>query len=187
MSVLILRSPIFLALVVALQRNLRRMPPILVAAPRTDERITITNCVSAMGKAISLRRASLVSRLGVVACGFQVHLVISDARHPLFSDVQSLGLFTATVAAGFVVYYLVLAIRKIRQTSGGLTFVDAGRMNPRPRVSVMSITPARRARPRAARRSRARRRSRRAVHAEPRARPCRSRPKSPAACVWRHA
>ena len=116
MSVLIL-VPIFLALVVALQRNLRRMQPILVGAPRTEERITHHELRQAMTKAISLRRALLVSGLWAVACGFQVTtLVIRNARHPLLSDVQSyLNLFTATVAAGLVIYYLVVAIRKIRQ------------------------------------------------------------------------
>ena len=116
MFVLVL-VPIFFALVVALQRNLRRMQPILAGAPRTEERITHHELRQAMTKAMSLRRALLVSVLWAVACGFQVTtLVIRNARHPLLSDAQSyLNLFTATMAAGLFVYYVVVAIRKIRQ------------------------------------------------------------------------
>jgi hypothetical protein len=116
MFVLIL-VPIFLALVVALQRNLRRMQPILAGAPRTEERITHHELRQAMTRAISPRRALLLGALWTVTCGSQVFiLVIRNARHPLLSDVQSyLNLFTATVAAGLVVYYLVVAIRKIMQ------------------------------------------------------------------------
>ena len=117
MFVLIL-VPIFLALVVALQRNLRRMQPILADAPRTEERITHQELRQAMAKAISPRRAFLLGALWAVACGFQVlTLVIRNTRHPLLSDVSSyLHVFTAIVAAGLVVHYLVIAIRNLRQS-----------------------------------------------------------------------
>jgi hypothetical protein len=110
--------PIAFALVVASQRNLRRMRPILAGAAPTNERITHGELRQAMTKAISLRQSLLRGGLWAVTCGFQLFiLVIRNARHPLLSDVQSyLNLFTATVSAGLVVYYLVIAIRKLRQT-----------------------------------------------------------------------
>ena len=109
--------PIFGALIVALQRNLRRMQPILAGAPRTEERITHTELRQAMTKAISLRRSLI---LGAVWTGIGLlqvfNLVIRNARHPLFSDVQSyLNAFTLIMAVGLAAYYLVLAIRKLRQ------------------------------------------------------------------------
>jgi hypothetical protein len=117
MFVLIL-VPIFFALVVALRRNLRRMQPILANAPRTEERIAHQELRQAMAKAISPRRAFVLSALWAAACAFQVFtLVIRNARHPLLSDVSSyLHLFTAIVAAGLVVHYLVIAIRNLRQS-----------------------------------------------------------------------
>ncbi len=116
MFVLIL-VPIFFALIVALQRNLRRMRPILANAPRTEERITPHELRQAMTKAISPRRALILGALWTVTFASQVFiLVIRQGRHPILSDVQSyLNLFTAIVAAGLVAYYLVLAIRKIRR------------------------------------------------------------------------
>ena len=111
--------PLYGALVVSLYRNKRRMAPILAAARRTDERITGREIRSAMGKAISLRRALSLGALWMFVGAIQVvNLIIRDARHPMFSDVQSyLSLFTLTIAAGLAVYYGVLAIRKLRQTT----------------------------------------------------------------------
>jgi hypothetical protein len=59
----------------------------------------------------------LIGALWTLASLAQVSaLVVRNARHPLFSDVQSdLKLVTAVVAGGLAVYYLCLVIRKIRQ------------------------------------------------------------------------
>lgn len=109
--------PIFLALLVALQRNLRRMRPVLAGAPRTEERITRRELRAAMANAVSLRRSLSIGALWTTTCLLQIFtLVIRNARHPLFDDVQSyLNFTTAIVAAGLATYYLVLAIRKVRQ------------------------------------------------------------------------
>jgi hypothetical protein len=109
--------PIFLALVFALQRNLRRMQRVLAGAPRTEERITPRELRHAMAKAVSLRRSVLIGALWAVTCLFQItSLVIRNGRHPLFGDVESyLSFVTATVAAGLAIHYLRLAIRKFRQ------------------------------------------------------------------------
>ena len=116
MAVLII-LPIFGALIVALQRNLRRMQPILAGAPRTEERITHSELRQAMTKAISLRRSLI---LGAVWTGISLlqifNLVIRNGRHPFFSDVQSyLNAFTLIIATGLAAYYFVIAIRKLRQ------------------------------------------------------------------------
>jgi NADH:ubiquinone oxidoreductase subunit K len=107
--------PMFLALVVARQRNLRRMRRVLAAAPRTEERITNGELRCAMANAMSFKRSLIIGALWTVTCLAQVFtLVIGNARHPLLSDVQSwLNVFTAIVAAGLTAYYLSLAIRKI--------------------------------------------------------------------------
>jgi NADH:ubiquinone oxidoreductase subunit K len=107
--------PIFLALVVALQRNLRRMRCILAAAPRTEERITSGELRCAMANAMSFKRSLIIGALWTVTCLAQVFtLVIRNAQHPLLSDVQSwLNAFTGVVAAGLAAYYLVIAVRKI--------------------------------------------------------------------------
>jgi len=109
--------PIFLALVFALQRNLRRMQRVLAGAPRTEERITPRELRHAMANAVSLRRSLLIGALWAVTCLFQVSsLVIRNGRHPLFGDVESyLSFVTATVAAGLTIHYLRLAICKFRQ------------------------------------------------------------------------
>lgn len=109
--------PIFLALVFALQRNLRRMQRVLAGAPRTEERITPRELRHAVANAVSLRRSVLIGALWTVTCLFQVSsLVIRNGRHPLFGDVESyLSFVTATVAAGLAIHYLRLAIRKFRQ------------------------------------------------------------------------
>lgn len=109
--------PIFGALIVALQRNLRRMRPILAGAPRTEERITQSELRQAMAKAMSLRRSLI---LGAVWTGIGLmqvfNLVIRNGRHPLFSDVQScLNFLTLIIAAGLAVYYFTVAVRKLRQ------------------------------------------------------------------------
>jgi hypothetical protein len=109
--------PIFLALVFALQRNLRRMQRVLAGALHTEERITPRELHHAVANAVSLRRSVLIGALWTVTCLFQVSsLVIRNGRHPLFGDVESyLSFITATVAAGLAIHYLRLAIRKVRQ------------------------------------------------------------------------
>ena len=109
--------PIFGALVVALQRNLRRMQPILAGAPRTEERITHRELRQAMSKAISLRRSLILGAVWTGVGLMQVfNLVIRNGRHPLFSDVQSyLNAFTLMMAVGLATYYFAVAIRKLRQ------------------------------------------------------------------------
>ena len=64
--------PIFLALVFALQRNLRRMQRVLADAPRTEERITARELRHAMAKAVSLRRSVFIGALWAVTCLFQI-------------------------------------------------------------------------------------------------------------------
>jgi hypothetical protein len=115
MFVLIL-LPMFVALVIALRRNLRRMRSVIAGAPRTDERITQGELRHAMANAMSFKRSLLIGSAWTLTVLLQVFsLVIRNARHPLFSDVQScLNLFTALVAAGLAAYYLGLAIRKRR-------------------------------------------------------------------------
>ncbi len=119
--------PIFLALVFALQRNLRRMQRVLAGAPRTEERITPRELRHAMAN--SLRRSLLIGALWAVTCLFQVSsLVIRNGRHPLFGDVESyLSFVTATVAAGLAIHYLRLAIRKFRQHEEVVSLTIAGR------------------------------------------------------------
>ncbi len=113
--------PLFLAVVVALRRNRRRMHPILAGAPRTEERITRREQRTAMANAVTLRRAVMFGTLWSMICGLQVFaLVMRNDRHPLFGDAQSyIKLFAATLAAGLVAYYLVLIVRKLRQKSAG--------------------------------------------------------------------
>jgi hypothetical protein len=109
--------PIFLTLLVALQRNLRRMQGVLAGAPRTEQRITRRELRRAMANAVSLRRSVLIGAVWTITCLLQVFsLFVSNGRHSLFGDVQSnLNFFTAIVAGGLAAYYLVLAIRKLRQ------------------------------------------------------------------------
>jgi hypothetical protein len=109
--------PMFAALVVALQRNLRRMRSIIADAPRTEERITNGEVRRAMANAMSLKRVLLIGAMWTFTCSMQVFiLVIRNARHPLFSDAQSfVNLFAAIMAAGLAVHYLVIALRKVRQ------------------------------------------------------------------------
>jgi hypothetical protein len=116
MSALIL-VPIYLAWVVKLQRNRRRMQPIISTASRTQERIDRREMRQALAGAMSLKRTLLLGALWSFSCLTQVFtLVLRNARHPLLSDVQSyLSLFTVVVAAGLAAYYLYLAVRKIRE------------------------------------------------------------------------
>ena len=116
MLVLIL-APMLLALIIALQRNLRRMQRVLAAAPRTQERINSGELRQAMANAMSLKRSLLLGAAWTFTCLMQVSiLVMRNGRHPLFGDVQScLNLFTAVVAAGLVAHYVVIAIRKVGQ------------------------------------------------------------------------
>ena len=109
--------PMFAALVVALQRNLRRMRSVLAGAPRTEERITRGELRQAMASAMSLKRSLLIGATWTFTCSMQVFsLLIRNARYPLFSDAQSfINLFVAIMAAGLAVHYLVIALRKVRQ------------------------------------------------------------------------
>jgi hypothetical protein len=109
--------PMFAALVVALQRNLRRMRAVIADAPRTEERITHSEVRKAMANAMSFKRSLLIGAMWTFTCSMQVFvLVIRNARHPLFSDAQSfVNLFAAIMAAGLAVHYLVIALRKVRQ------------------------------------------------------------------------
>jgi hypothetical protein len=116
MMVLIL-GPIYLAWVAALQRNLRRMQPILAGAPQTQERISQCEMRKAMADAMSLRKTLLIGSVWAFNCAVQVFtLVIRNAKHPLFSDMQSyLSMFVATLAAGLAIYYGVVVFRKLRE------------------------------------------------------------------------
>jgi hypothetical protein len=93
------------------------MQPIISTASRTQERIDRREMRQALAGAMSLQRTLLIGALWSFSCLTQVFtLVLRNARHPLFSDVQSyLSLFTAVVAAGLAAYYLTLAVRKIRE------------------------------------------------------------------------
>ncbi len=109
--------PIVGALIFALQRNLRRMRPILAGAPPTDEKITRGELRHAMANALTVKRALLIGAAWSLTCAMQAFsLVVRNARHPLFSDAQSyLNLLTALIALGLAAYYLSIAIRKLRQ------------------------------------------------------------------------
>jgi len=111
--------PIYPAWVIALQRNLRRMQPFIAGAPRTDMRISNGEMRKAMADAMSTRRALVYAALWSFTSATQVFsLVVRNARHPLFSDLQSfVSMFVVVVAAGLVVHYLVIAIRKMRQNA----------------------------------------------------------------------
>lgn len=108
--------PMVLALMMALQRNLRRMQPVLAGLPRTDERISSSDLRQAMAKAMSFRRALLIGATWATTFLLQIFiLVMRNGRHPLFGDAQSfLNVFLAIVAAGLAAHYLVIAIRKAR-------------------------------------------------------------------------
>jgi hypothetical protein len=107
----------FAALVVALQRNLRRMRAVIADAPRTEERITHADVRKAMANAMPVKRALLFGAIWTFLYSVQLYvLIIRNARHPLFSDAQSFfSLYLVIMAAGFAVHYLVIALRKFRQ------------------------------------------------------------------------
>ena len=108
--------PMFLVLVLALRRNLRRMQPALVGAPLTDERISRQELRQAMAKAMTFRATLLIGAAWVIILLLQIfNLVTSSARHPLFSDAQSfLNVFLVITAAGLAAHYLVIAMRKAK-------------------------------------------------------------------------
>jgi hypothetical protein len=109
--------PLIAALIVALQRNLRRMRPILAVAPRTEQKITRGELRHAMTNAMSFKRALFIGAAWTFTCSMQVFsLIIRNARHPLLGDTQSyINVLTGLVAAGLAAYYLGIAIRKLRQ------------------------------------------------------------------------
>jgi len=109
--------PMYLAWVAVLRHRQRRLQPILASAPRTEELITAREIRGAMADALSLRRTLAYAALwGFVASMQTFNLFMRNARHPLFTDVQSyVNLFAAVVAAFLVVRYLGIAIRKLRQ------------------------------------------------------------------------
>jgi hypothetical protein len=109
--------PLIAAIIAALQRNLRRMRPILAAAPRTDEKITRGELRHAMTNALTFKRALFIGAAWSLTCAMQAFsLFLRNARHPLLGDTQSyVNMFTALVAAGLAVYYLGIAIRTLRQ------------------------------------------------------------------------
>jgi len=108
--------PMFLALVFALQRNLRRMQPVLAGAARTEQRISRSELRQAMAKAMTFRATLLIGAAWVIILLLQIfNLVMGSARHPLFSDAQSfLNVFLVISAAGLAAHYLVIAIRRAR-------------------------------------------------------------------------
>jgi hypothetical protein len=109
--------PLYLVWVAVVQRKLRRMQPILAAAAPSQERFTNRELRRAMGDAMSVKKTALLMACWIFTFSMQgVLLVTRNARHPLFSDVQSyMNLFTAVVAAGLAAYYLMLVVRKLRQ------------------------------------------------------------------------
>lgn len=120
MTALIL-VPMFLALMMGLRRNLRRMQPILAGLPRTHERISGSDRRQAMATALSRRQLLLIVFGWSVTSLSQVFILVErNARHPLLSDAQSvLHVVTAIIAAGLMVNYLIIAIRKagLKQTT----------------------------------------------------------------------
>jgi hypothetical protein len=109
-------AALFLALHLALRRKLRQVQPILAAATRTTATITSGDIRAAMNRTTSFRTASVVAALSAFGGAAQVFsLVIRNARHPLFSDVQSdLSVFLLVLCAIMLVRYGALAIGKVR-------------------------------------------------------------------------
>jgi hypothetical protein len=107
--------PLYLSWVAALQRQLRRIQPIIDGAPPTQERITRPELRKALSDSMSMRKSLLLALTWAFTCATQVFsLVIRNGYHPLFSDVQSwLNTFTAVLGAGLALYYLAVAIHKI--------------------------------------------------------------------------
>jgi membrane-associated HD superfamily phosphohydrolase len=111
-------AALFLALHLALRRQLRRVQPILAAATPTTAAITSSEIRAAISKTTSFKAAMFSATMCAFGCACQIFiLVIRNARHPLFSDVQSgLSIFIAAVCAAAAIGYFVRAIGKARQT-----------------------------------------------------------------------
>jgi hypothetical protein len=94
------------------------MQPILAAAKRTTAVITPGEINAAMRKTTSFKTAVFVAAISAFGCAAQIFgLVVRNARHPLFSDVQSgLSVFVLVLSGIITVGYLALAIRKVQQT-----------------------------------------------------------------------
>jgi hypothetical protein len=107
--------PLYLAWVTALQRQLRRIRPIIAKAPPTQEQITRPELRKAMTDAMSVRKSLLLALTWAFTCATQVlTLVMRNSHHPLFSDVPSFfNAFTATVGVALALYYVAVAMRKI--------------------------------------------------------------------------
>ena len=112
--------PMFVALMMALRHNLRRMQPILAGAPRTEERISRSERRQAVARMLSLKMVVVVVACWSFTALMQiVMLVIRNGRHPLFSDVQSfMNVLVAIICTGLAIYYLVIAIGKMKVQKG---------------------------------------------------------------------
>jgi hypothetical protein len=110
-------SAMFLAMHFALRRKLEQVQPILAHAKRTPATITAREMRIAVNKTTSLKGAVIFGAVWAFACATQVsNLVISNPRHPLFSDIQSdISLLIVTVSAVMVIRHFRLVIRKMRQ------------------------------------------------------------------------
>jgi hypothetical protein len=111
-------AALFLALHLALRRKLRRIQPILAAATPTTAVITSDEIRAAVNRTTSLRAAIIVVAASAFGCAAQIFsLAIRNARHPLFSDVQSgVSVFMLALCAFMLVRFAIMAIRKARQT-----------------------------------------------------------------------
>jgi hypothetical protein len=108
---------VYLALVMAVRRNLRRTRPIIAGLPRSEERITHSEIRKAMADAMSLKRSLLIAMCWTVTLASQCFtLAIRNGQHPLFGDAQSyLVAFGAFMSLGLAANYLVIALRKMRK------------------------------------------------------------------------
>ena len=114
--ILLIQVPLVLALMLALQHTLRRMQPVLVGAPRTDERISRSELRQAAVKAMTFRATLLIGAAWVIIILVGIFtLVMNSDRHPLFSDAQSfLNVFSVITAVGLAAHFLVIVVRKAR-------------------------------------------------------------------------
>jgi hypothetical protein len=110
-------AALFLALNLTLRRKLRRMQPILAAATPTAAAITSGEIQAAMRKTTSFKSAVFVAAMSGFGCAAQIiSLVIRNARHPLFGDVQSdMSVFLLVMCAVMAVRYSARAIGKARE------------------------------------------------------------------------
>ena len=115
--ILVTFAALFLALHLTLRNKLRRMQPILAAATPTTAVITSGDIHAAIRKTTSFKSAMVGGAMCAFGCAAQIFsLVISNARHPLFSDVQSgLSVFLLVMCAILAARYFALAIGKVRQ------------------------------------------------------------------------